>query len=393
MTQKPADLEQRLKALLQRAVTLHREQKYDEAAPLYRSYLALRPGNAGAWTNLGALLRRQGLHAPSIAVHRRALQIDPGLTSAWNNLANALADHGDFAESATIRQRLLDAQPDNPVRIRDVCAAWRGLGRHDEVIALVDAAEARLGDIPGMGECRLQRALSHLTLGNYGPGFADFEFRYEGDEVSLPENAPWTRWQGQDLRGKRIVVIPEQGFGDAILMARFLPGLKAAGAHVTLVAKPPLSRLFEHLEGVDEITGAARAGDAYGFWTPNMSLPALIGLPGGRPPPPPRLHIPQDSRNRARALTAPHAGRFKIGIVWTGSTTYRANNRRSTGPESFLALATLPGVQLFSLYKGAAHDAFLRSGMAGLILDACGPDRDFADTAAIIEQMDLLITT
>jgi len=90
---------------------------------------------------------------------------------------------------------------------------------------------------------------------------------------------------------------------------------------------------------------------------------------------------------------APHRDRFRIGVVWTGSVTYRANNRRSTGPESFLGLATVPGVQLFSLYKGEMHEAFLRSGMAGLILDACGEDRDFADTAAIIEQMDLLITT
>jgi hypothetical protein len=80
-------------------------------------------------------------------------------------------------------------------------------------------------------------------------------------------------------------------------------------------------------------------------------------------------------------------------VVWTGSSTYRANNRRSATPESFLGLATVPGVQLFSLYKGDMHKDFLKSGMAGLILDACGNDRDFADTAAIIEKMDLLIAT
>jgi hypothetical protein len=124
-----------------------------------------------------------------------------------------------------------------------------------------------------------------------------------------------------------------------------------------------------------------------------MSLPHLVGLPGGRPPPPPRLTIPEDGRAKARALTAGHRDLFKIGIVWTGSTTYRANNRRSTTPAMFLGLATVPGVQLFSLYKGDMHQAFLQSGMAGLILDACGADRDFAETAALIEKMDLMITT
>ena len=94
-----------------------------------------------------------------------------------------------------------------------------------------------------------------------------------------------------------------------------------------------------------------------------------------------------------RALTAGFSKTFRIGVVWTGSTTYRSNNLRSTGPESFLGLATVPGVQLFSLYKGAAHDSFLNSGMSGLIVDACADDRDFADTAAIIEKMDLMITT
>jgi hypothetical protein len=92
-------------------------------------------------------------------------------------------------------------------------------------------------------------------------------------------------------------------------------------------------------------------------------------------------------------MTAAYEKTFKIGVVWTGSTTYRSNNRRSTGPESFLGLATVPGVQLFSLYKGVAHDAFLKSAMAGLIVDACGTDQDFADTAAIINTMDLMITT
>lgn len=389
----PADLESKLNAILQRAVTLQREKKYDEAAPLYRNYLALRPKNAGAWTNLGALLRRQGLHRAAIATHRKALQIDPDLTSAWNNLANVLADQGEFGEAAEIRQRLLDGDPDNPNRIRDLCAALRGLWRHDEVIALIDDAEARLGEVDGIGECRLQRSFSHLTLGNYEKGFADFEFRYEGDEVNLPDNAPWPRWQGEDLKGKRIGVFPEQGFGDAILMARFLPALKAKGAHVSLVVKGPQRRLFRDLEGVDEVLEHAVASQKYHYWTPNMSLPALVGLSGGMPPPLPKLHIPEDSRRRARAITAPYADQFKIGVVWTGSNTYRANHRRSTTPESFLGLATVPGVQLFSLYKGENHEDFLKSGMGGLILDACGNDRDFGDTAAIIEQMDLMITT
>jgi len=390
MNQKAQTIDQKLKKVMQRAVTLHRDGKLDEAEPLYRNYLATWPHNAHAWTNLGALLRSRDLYEPSIAMHRKALQINPGLEAARINLANVLADHGCFEEAEALRRALHEADPDDPIRLRDLCAALRGLGRHDEVIALVDAAEARLGEVD---ECLVQRSLSHLMKGNYQQGFADFERRHAGDEVSLPENAPWPRWLGEDPRDKKILIVPEQGFGDAVLMSRFLPGLKARGATVSMVVKPPLRRLLASLEGLDHMPAAARASQNFDFYTPNMSLPHLVGLPDGAPPPLPRLTIPEDSRVRARALCAAHGKTFKIGVVWTGSTTYRANSRRSAGPESFLGLATAPGVQLFSLYKGAAHGAFLKSGMAGLIVDACGADRDFADTAAVIEKMDLMITT
>lgn len=376
--------------MFQRAVDLHRAGDLDRAEPLYRSFLALQPRHARGWTNFGALLRSRGLHAPSIAAHRKALQIDPTLDSARKNLANALADNGDFAEAARLRQAMYDDAPDDPARLCELCAALRGHGEHEQVIALVDAFEARNGPV---GECLLQRALSHLMLGNYRQGFADFEHRHDGSEVSLPANAPWPRWQGEDPRGRHILVLPEQGFGDAVLMARFLPALKAAGATVSMVVKPPLRRLFAHLDGLDHLLATARTSHECDFYTPNTSLPHLVGLPGGKPPPPPRLTIPADSRARARALLAGHRDTFRIGVVWTGSTTYRANNRRSVTPEMFLGLATVPGVQLFSLYKGDLHKAFLQSGMAGLIVDACGADRDFADTAAVIEQMDLMITT
>ncbi|MDT8344730.1 MAG: hypothetical protein RQ752_09895, partial [Thermohalobaculum sp.] len=199
-------------------------------------------------------------------------------------------------------------------------------------------------------------------------------------------------WQGEDAAGKRVLVLPEQGFGDAILASRFLPGLVARGAEVTMMVKPPLARLLAGLPDI-RMVGEVRRTGSYDLWTPNMSLPHLVGLPDGAPPPPPPLTIPADSRARARALVAPFAGQFRVGVVWTGSLSFRANHRRSCTPQHFLGLAGIPGVQLFSLYKGPAHDALTGSGMAGLIVDACGADRDFADTAAVIGEMDLMITT
>ncbi|MCL5779076.1 tetratricopeptide repeat protein [Limibaculum sp. FT325] len=377
-----------LAAIHDRALSHHRAGELREAAGLYRRLLAAAPGNAQVWTNYGALLRRQGRLGPAIAAHRRALALDPGMEGARVNLANALADDGRYAEAEALRRALMAEAPRNPERLRDLAAALRGLGRHEEAIALIDAAEAGTS---ADDRCRLQRGLARLMLGRWREGFADFECRYADGEVSLPDDAPWPRWQGEPVAGKRLLVLPEQGFGDAIVMCRFLPGLVAMGAEVTMVVKPPLRRLLAGLPGI-RMADAARKSEAYDFYTPNMSLPHLVGMADGIPPPPP-LAIPADSRARAAALAAPFLGHFRVGVVWTGSQTFRANHRRSTMPESFLGLAQVPGVQLFSLYKGPAHGDFIDSGMAGLIVDACGADRDFADTAAVIEAMDLMITT
>ena len=389
-TEVETDRPKTISQAFQRAVEHHQAGDLEKAGKLYRLCLANRPDNPTMWTNFGALLRKQKHFGPAVAAHRKALELDPDMVSAQSNLANALSDLGEAEEAARLRERLLTQDPDDWVRIRDLAVAYRGCWRNQDAVDLVDAAEARLGpDEAG----QLQRALAHLMLGNYADGFRDFEARYSGDEVALPKDAPWPRWTGQDLTGKRIVVLPEQGFGDALVMARFLPRLKALGCEVTHVVKPPLMRLMQAVEGVNHVLGGASKSEAYDYYTPNMSLPHLVGLPHDGPPPAPRLSIPEDSRARAETMLAPFRDRFRIGIVWTGSLTYRANHRRSAGLNHFAALAVQPGVQLFSLYKGEDHGSLAASGMAGLVMDACGQDRDFADTAAVIEQMDLMITT
>ncbi|MEM7176474.1 MAG: tetratricopeptide repeat protein [Pseudomonadota bacterium] len=383
--------------LFEEAVGHHQKDELDQAAPLYRAYLALVPDDAQAWTNFGALLRKRGQFQAAIAAHRRGLRHDPDHENAKNNLANALNEAGEYRAAIKLRKELLAKDPESLAALRNLAVPLRGEWRHEEVVELIDAAEAR-ADLSDHGELILQRGLSNLMLGRYRAGFADFEHRYAGDEVQLPEDLPFPRWEGQPIDGKRLLILPEQGFGDAILMARFLPRLIGMGADVTMIVKPPLLRLFE---GLPDTLGAhlkivphARKSDPFDYYTPNMSLPTLVGFSEDDPvPPPPKLSIPQESRDRARQLLAPFDEWFKIGVVWTGSLTYRANHRRSSGPEHFARLAEVPGVQLFSLYKGDAHQAFLESGMAGLIMDACGNDQDFADTAAIIDEMDLMITT
>jgi ADP-heptose:LPS heptosyltransferase len=106
-----------------------------------------------------------------------------------------------------------------------------------------------------------------------------------------------------------------------------------------------------------------------------------------------RLTIPEDSRTRAHCITAPFKGKFKVGVVWCGSVTYRGNAFRSFPHTEFHQLLDLPDLQLFSLYKGPELAAFQADGTSAFIVDAGGSDRDFADCAAMMQEMDLIVTS
>lgn len=370
------------------AVAAHRAGRLEEAFALYRAHLARTPGDAHAWTNLGALLRRQGRHDAAALCQRRAHALAPDDLAILGNLGNALHDSDALDEALEVRLRLVAARPEAAEAHAMLAATLRGLGRGREGAA---AAEAGLARHPGDGELRVQRALSLLSAHDWAAGFEAFAARWETGEL-VRAACPVPEWRGEDPAGRRILVLPEQGFGDALLMTRFLPVLAARGAEVFLAAKPALTRLFDGLPGVTRLLSTGDPWPDADFSAHMMDLPRWLGVPETGPPPSPQLRLPDRSKARAARLTAPFAERFRVGVCWSGSVTYRANFKRSFGPERFLPLAGIPDVQLFSLYKGPLLEAFRADAASALIVDAAGGDRDFADAAATILEMDLVIT-
>ena len=374
--------------LREEGIEAQRAGRLEEAFLAYRAYLQRRPRDSGIWTNLGALLRRRGEHQAAAACQRRAQALAPEDAAILNNLGNALHDADLLDEALEIRREVLRRRPRDADAHAMLAVTLRALGRMQEAQA---TAEAGLLLHPADGELRVQRAMAMLAAGDYAQGFAAFEARWEIGEISKGES-PAPEWAGEPLEGRRILVLPEQGFGDTLLMSRFLPALKARGAQVILAVKPPLRRLFEGAECIDELVEIGAARPQADFAAYMMALPGLLGCDAARLPPSPGLRVPADSRARARALLQPWEGMLRVGVCWSGSVTYKANFKRSFGPERFLPLARIPGVQLFSLYKGPLLEGFRRSPASALIVDAAGDERDFADAAATIRELDLVIT-
>lgn len=373
----------------QRAVRLHQAGKVEEAQRDYAAYLSRFPNDHGIWSNLGALLRRAGRHELSLRAHERANAAGVTDKGIRNNYANILSDLGQYDDSLAIRRSLLAEFPDDADQKAMIGRCYRGKGDYE---AAIDWLTMAVADHPDHAELRIQLAFAQLGAGDYANAFEAYRSRWQGDELT-PRNLPWPEWRGEDVDGKTVLVLTEQGFGDAVLFTRFLPWLKARGARVLYLSERPMLRLFDGLDGADWVGKSMPEQERVDYWVNMMDLPILGLTSEAEIPAPTGLNVPADSTDRARAIVAPFQARFRVGVVWTGSATYKGNAFRSFSHRDFHPLIDIPDVQLFSLYKGPYLDAFHSDGTSALIVDTASTDRDFADCAATMQQMDLVITS
>lgn len=376
----------------QAATRAHQAGKPEEAMAGYVRHLSGNPDDAGIWSNLGALFRSTKRYEQALMAQRRAHEIAPKDMGIRNNYANILSDLGHYEESIRLRKQSLAADPSLLGHYAMVGRCLRGQGKYQEAIDYLLPLADRFPEEP---EIELQLAFAQLGAGKYGQAFRSYRIRWDCEEMT-PRDIALPQWkEGEAIDGKNVLVLPEQGFGDAVLMSRFVPILARKGAQVHFLVEKPMARLFEGLDGAAWVGRETKIDDRYDFYINLMDMPILAYGPeeDGTPPPPTRLNIPEDSVSRAKAIVAPHKDRFKVGVIWSGSATYKGNAFRSFTHKEFLPLTDIPGVQLFSLYKGPYLEQFNADGSGAFIVDAAGTDRDFGDCAATMLEMDLIITS
>jgi len=349
------------------------------------------PSNAEAWSMLGMSLRRAGKLAEAIACHRRGLEHAPGKGSIWTNLGNALTEAGRLAEGVTAQEEAFRREPHNQTILFNRAVALRKAGRYAEALAAIDLAVSGNGGPTAL--LRWERALTRLQIGDYVHGFDDYEARRQVPSyIARPPSA--SPWNGQALDGRRIFVTTEQGFGDALLVARYLPMVKKAGGRLIYECHPELRRVLSGLDLDEWVTWGAPA-PACDVEVSQMTLPMLFGTTLASVPPPVPLTIPPEARKKAaRLLGEREPGTLRVGIVWAGRAGFADNAWRATTLARFLRLAEIPGVRLHSLQKGPQEAELDALGPAARLVVPLGPHlEDFADSAAMIEQLDLVIMT
>ena len=332
--------------------------RHDEAARLFAQARDAGGEAYGYEINMGNLLQARQELGEAEQAFRRAALLRPDAVLPWMNLGTLLQEGGRFGEAEAALRRALELRPGDP------------------------SASFNLG-------------LLLLRTGRMHEGWPLHEARYEPGllrPVSTPPQWPWPRWAGQALQGRSIVVVPEQGSGDDIQFARYVPMLKARGAaRVSLVCKPSLAELMRSLQGVDSVLVHGEAVEPHDYWVFSMSLPGLFGTTADAIPAPIPYLKPQPQRVRQWAQRLPGASR-RVGLVWKGSSLHANDAMRSLpGVEQLEPLWELGNMAFISLQKGQGEDEALRAQAQGRLLHLGSAIEDFADTAAIVEQLDLIV--
>ncbi len=350
------------------------------------------PDSPTAMNNLGIVLRQMGETEKAAQWFGAALQKRPEYTEAMINLATSLRDLGRLDEALECLRAALSLKSDNADAHTNLGVFLQEKGRHEEALSAFTQA-LRLK--PCSVDAAWNKALSLLALGRYqegwalheaGLGIAHMRGAYVADK----------RWQGEDITGKRLLICSEQGLGDHLQFIRYAQLCKERGAQVFVQCPEPLRSLLSNCPFIDSLPAAINAPD-FDYHVPIMSLPFMFGTTVKTIPSRfPYLHVGEDAR-RKWANRFPKGG-FKIGLVWAGNpredqiNAHLIDSRRSMNLEALRPLFDVKGVSFYSLQMGAKAAQIDSCGLRDRIIDFMADAKDFEDTGAMIEHLDLVIS-
>lgn len=378
------------------AVDLFQAAKFKEAEGIFRALVENDPRDMNFAHMLGTTILEQSIIPGEPNRSEDALQwIDKAgemcrneLVAITMNKGKALGEMGRTQEAFNIYDGLVRSFPRDPLmRYNRGLMLMQG-GAMREAITDFDVA---LAMNPGDGKARFGKGFANLVLGNYDEGFRDYEHRLK-DEIVAPEAAELTYDDLGNLKGKHVLIHGEQGHGDDILFSRYVPSLKARGAVVYMVLHPGVGPLLEG-HGVTVLSEDRTTWPRLDYWIRMMSLAYVFRTTENSVVQPLPINYDEDRRRYWRNITG-HGRIPKIGLCWSGSKRSRYDAHRSMPLKKLAPLLQTPGVHFFAIQPDvresdqAAFETFTRAGS----LHEVGKLRDFADTACLMKELDLVIT-
>ncbi len=372
-------------------VALESQGDYDAALACLREAVRLQPDFSEAYNNLGGVLKALGKNGEAIVCFEEALRWNADFAEAHNGLGAVLQLSAHPEEALAEYQQALELKPDYAEAHCNVGQLLAEQGKPDAALARYDHA-IRLQ--PTLATVRQNRAITLLLMGDFAAGWPEYEWRLK---LSDAPPCPWTQrvWDGSPLEGRAIVLHHEQGLGDTLQCIRYAPLVAARGGRVIVACPKKLVPILGTCSGIERFCTEDDPLPDADLRAPLMSLPGIFKTDlASIPADIPYLSAPPDLvRHWGGKLAGKH--RLRVGIHWQGNPIYRGDRFRSFSLAEFAPLAAIQRVRLLSLQKGPGIEQLADAPFAvedlGSHLDEAGAA--FCETAAVIENLDLVITS
>ena len=383
-------------AYTQMGKLLHKLGRLSDAELALREALRLNPNSATYFHNAGVVLCDLGRYDEAVSCCQKALQLNPEMDDVYCNLGNLYHGRGEDALAETSYTAALKINPLNASAHLNLGHHYLKSARHDEAMHCFEEALRLQPDDAG---AHWNLAFLQLLLGNFRDGWRGYEWRLQCDGLKRPEiiarYSSKTRWDGSPLSGQTLLVYVEQGFGDTLQFCRYLPLVRRRVDRVLFECQPELYRLlsglFVGIELIQRGSESVLPTISHDLQIPLMSLPRLFETEMETiPEAVPYIHadplLVEQWRQRF------DSSEFKVGLVWAGSPTHQRDQKRSLSLTAFTPLGEIQKISLYSLQKGpvAAEAVTPPNGMH--LIDLAPELDDFATTAAVIANLDLVIT-
>ncbi len=374
-----------------RAFARHGRGEIQAAIEGYEESLALDAAQAQVHNNLGNAYKSLGRTGDAVAAYREAIAVDAGLAEAHKNLGSALVETGNSREAIVHYRLATGLKP-------GYAEASHSLGvlleQEGDPYGALECYRSAIAARPDYAEAHWNFSLQSLLLGEFGAGWKEYEWRTRLPNLERPwPYADQPHWDGGSLEGKVILLHAEQGFGDAIQFVRYARLVAERGGKVILSCQPKLKSLFREVPGVSVVVTEEEPQPPFDVCSSLMSLPGIFGTTLQTIPATiPYIRPDTGKARRWKARLAASDARLKVGLFWATDAKSTLSPLKSLSLDALAPLGAASGVRFFSLQQGAAASQAAHPP-AGMELSHLGAElADFSDTAALISNLDLVIS-
>jgi Tfp pilus assembly protein PilF len=355
-----------------------------------RHAIERHPVNSGAHVVAAMAAYEGGDLAAATRHYRCAIVLAPGNSENLGSFGAVQVRNGDMARAERTYQRAIALHPANGGARYNYGNLLRRTRRAQASIAQYDVGVAAEPSNPTM---RYNRALALFRIGDFGRGFEEYRWRWRTPVFpKRVRNYSQPLWDGGPLGEKRLLVHAEQGNGDNIQFCRYLPLIVPFGGQISFECYTAVLRLFGASlpSSIALFERDVAPIPPFDVWIPLLDIPALLGTTLENVPASiPYLRAPADARS-----LLPHrsTGRKRVGLIWAGNPEQAANAQRSIGLEALLPILDLPDIEFVAIQKGPYEADIERLGLGGRLPNLGAQFRDFGDTAATMNELDLVIS-